>query len=191
MNYQSNMAKIILWNVITLDGCFEGEKQWDISFHELVWGAELEALSLEQLQEASMLIFGKTTYKGMANYWPTAKDEGQTAVLMNNLPKIVCSTSLEKAEWNNSTIIRDGVSQLKQLKEQNSKPMYIFGSGKLSQSLMNAGLIDEIRLCIAPIILGKGRRLFTDEYISRNLKLLESRSITNGVILRYGVDSNN
>lgn len=183
------MRKIIIWNVVTLDGCFEGEKPWDLSFHTLVWGPEVEALSLEQLKEADLLVFGKNTYKGMAEYWPTAEVEGEVTGLMNNITKVVCSSSLEKAEWNNTTIIRDTIPELKRLKEQGDKPMYIFGSGELNQSLMNAGIIDEIRLCVAPIVLGKGRRFFTDKNTTRNLKLLESRSLQNGgIILRYAVN---
>jgi dihydrofolate reductase len=179
-----------VWNVVTLDGRFEGEKPWDLSFHELVWGPELEALSLEQLQEAGMLVFGKHTYKGMADYWPKAQEK--EAALMNSIAKVVCSSSLETAEWSNTTIIRDAAPDVKRLKEKGGKPMYIFGSGKLTQSLMNAGLIDEIRLCVAPIILGKGRLLFADEGTTRNLKLLESRSLQNGgVIHRYAVHNEN
>lgn len=182
------MRKIIVWNLVTLDGCFEGENPWDLSFHSLVWGPELDAVNLEQLQEADMLVFGENTYKGMADYWPKAKE--REAALMNSIAKVVCSSSREKAEWNNTTIIHDAVPELKRLKEQGNKPMYIFGSGKLAQSLMNAGIIDEIRLCVAPIILGKGRRLFTDENTTRNLKLLESRPLQNsGVILRYEVNN--
>lgn len=185
------MRKLIVWNVVTLDGCFEGEKPWDLSFHSLVWGPELEAQSLAQLREADMLVFGKNTYQGMAEYWPTAEAEGEVTPLMNNIAKVVCSTTLEKAEWNNTTIIRDAVPELKLLKEQGERPMYIFGSGELMESLLNAGMIDEIRLCLAPIVLGKGRRLFTDGNMKRNLKLLESRSLQNGgVVLRYEVQNN-
>lgn len=182
------MRKLIVWNVVTLDGCFEGEKPWDLSFHALVWGPELEALSLEQLQEADMMVFGENTYKGMAEYWPTAEAEGPVTALMNGIAKVVCSSSREKAEWNNTTIVRDAAPELQRLKEQGDKPMYIFGSGKLMESLMNAGMIDEIRLCVAPVVLGRGRRLFADESTTRNLRLLESRSLQNGgVILRYEV----
>lgn len=181
------MRKIIVWNVVTLDGFFEGEKPWDLSFHGLVWGPELEALSLEQLQQAGMLVFGKNTYKGMADYWPQAKEK--EAALMNSIAKVVCSSSLKNAEWSNTTIVRDAVPELKRLKEQGGTPMYIFGSGKLTQSLMNAGMLDEIRLCVAPIVLGKGRRLFADESSPRNLKLLESRPLqSGGILLRYGVN---
>lgn len=182
------MSNLIVWNVITLDGCFEGEKPWDISFHNLVWGPELEELSLEQLKEAGMLVFGANTYTGMAEYWQNSTDK--EAALMNSISKVVCSATLEKADWNNTTIIRNTVPEITLLKEKNDKPLYVFGSGKLTQSLMNAGLIDEIRLCIAPIILAKGRRLFTDENVTQNLKLLESRSLqSGGVILRYEVNT--
>lgn len=186
------MRKIIVWNVVTLDGCFEGVKPWDLSFHQLVWGDELEALSLVQLREAEMLVFGKDTYVGMADYWTKAGEEGGVTALMNSIAKVVCSTSLEKAAWNNTNIVRDAVSELQHLKEQGDKPMYIFGSGKLIQSLLNAGMIDELRLCVAPIILGQGRRLFTQENSTRNLLLLESRPLHNGgVILRYTVNALN
>ena len=67
------MRKLIMWNVVTLDGRFEGEKAWDLSFHEQVWGPELEAFSISQLEEASTLVFGEHTYKGMAEYWPRAE----------------------------------------------------------------------------------------------------------------------
>lgn len=180
------MRHIIVWNVITLDGCFEGQTPWDLSFHTLVWGPELEALSLEQLREADMLVFGKNTYKGMADYWPTTETEGEVTALMNGIAKMVCSSSLEKAEWNNTTIIRDAMSELAKLKGQGDKPMYVFGSGTLVRSLMAAGLVDEIRLCVAPTIIGKGRRLFTDEHAPCDLRLIESRPLQNGgVILRY------
>lgn len=181
-----------MWNVVTLDGCFEGERPWDLSFHNLVWGPELEHFCLEQLREADMLVFGKNTYKGMAEYWPTAEEKGEITAFMNSIAKVVCSSSLDKAGWNNTTIVRDAVPELQRLKEQGDRPMYIFGSGKLSQSLMNAGMIDEIRLCIAPIILGHGRPLFMDEHTTRNLKLLESRPLQNGgVIVRYEVQHEN
>ena len=184
------MRKMIVWNVVTLDGRFEGETPWDLSFHRLVWGPELETLSLEQLREADMLVFGKNTYEGMAKYWPDAEAEGEVTALMNGITKVVCSESLERADWNNTTIIRDTVPELTRLKEQGDKPMYIFGSGKLIQSLMHAGSIDEIRLCIAPIVLGKGRRLFADEGATHALNLLESRPLQNGgVILRYEVNN--
>ena len=178
------MRKLIMWNVITLDGCFEGEKNWDLDFHELVWGPELQQLSTEQLRSADMLVFGKVTYEGMAKHWQTAK--GEVAEFMNSIKKVVCSRSLEKADWNNTTIARDATAEIRKLKQEGNKDMYVLGSSVLSESLMNAGLFDELRLCVAPVIFGKGRRLFTDDLTKRNLKVKESRQLaTGGVLLKY------
>lgn len=183
------MRKLIMWNVVTLDGRFEGERPWDLSFHDLVFGPELENLSVTQLKEASALVFGENTYKGMADYWQHADaTDPEVAPLMNSVAKIVCSPTLEKAEWNNTTIVRDAAKEIKELKGKEGGPMFVFGSSILSASLMEAGLFDEIRLCIAPTILGKGRHLFTDTNAQRNLKLLEAKPLENGgVILRYDV----
>ena len=182
------MRKLIMWNVITLDGCFEGEKPWDLSFHELVWGKELEDFGNEQLASADMLIFGKHTYVGMADYWSKAEEgaEGATAKNMNAIKKIVCSASLERAEWNNTTIVREAVTEIQALKQAGDRNMFVFGSGFLSESLMNANLFDEYRLVVAPVILGKGRRLFTEGLAHKKLELLEERTLASGgVMVRY------
>ena len=120
----------------------------------------------------------------MEEYWENAYEtEPKVAPLMNNITKIVCSRTLEKAEWNNTTIVRDAVS-----KEGKGSPLCVLGSATLSESLMSAGLFDEIRLCIAPAILEEGRHLFTNKNTERNPKLLETRSLENGgAILRYEV----
>jgi dihydrofolate reductase len=175
-----------MWNVITLDGCFEGEKNWDLNFHDLVWGPELEQLSTEQLKAADMLVFGDATYEGMAKYWPTA--EGKIADLMNSTRKAVCSRTRKKADWDNTIIVKDAENEIRKLKDGGDRPMFVFGSAILSQSLMNAGLFDEIRLCVAPVILGKGRRLFSEKTRKQNLKLARSQALPNGgMILKYEV----
>src|SRR3990172_7044338 len=124
------MRKLIMWNVVTLDGYFEGEKNWDLSFHELVWGKELEELSLIQLKSADMLVFGATTYKGMADYWTKAEEgaEGEIAKLMNNIKKVVCSSKLKTVNWNNTTIVKDAVTEIHRLKKQGNGNMFVFGS---------------------------------------------------------------
>jgi dihydrofolate reductase len=88
------VRKLIMWNLITLDGYFEGEKNWDLPWHEDLWGEELERFSLDQLQSADMLVFGRVTYEGMAAYWQTAT--GAVAEYMNSLPKLVCSRTLRQ-----------------------------------------------------------------------------------------------
>lgn len=186
------MRKLIMWNVVTLDGYFEGEKNWDLSFHELVWGKELEDFSIKQLKSADILVFGATTYKGMADYWTKAegdKVEGEIAEYMNKLPKVVCSRKLKTAGWNNTTIVKDAAVEIPKLKQQGSGNMFVFGSGNLSESLMKAELFDEFRLCIAPEFLGKGRLLFNQGIPHNKLNLLEARPIAKGgIILRYAPD---
>lgn len=174
-----------MWNVITLDGFFEGKKAWDLDFHQLVWGDELEQFSIEQLDTAGGLVFGKNTYVGMADYW--SKEKGKVGDRMNAIKKYVCSTTLEKADWNNTTIIRDALAELPKLKAQDGKDLFVFGSGDLSNSLIKAGLFDEYRLCIAPIILGEGKKLFAEGLPYQELSLLDAKPLkTGGVLLRYG-----
>ena len=183
------MKRLIMWNVVTLDGYFEGEKEWDLDFHRLVWGKELEDFIYEQLQSIDLLVFGAKTYQGMADYWsniPAESDDGKTAEYMNNLPKIVCSTKLDAANWNNTTIVRDAVAELSKLKQSGNGNIFVFGSGNLSESLIKANLFDEYRLCIAPVFLGKGKHLFKEGLPYHKLTLLEARQLqTGGVILRY------
>jgi dihydrofolate reductase len=183
------MGKLIMWNVISLDGYFEGEKPWDLDFHQSVWGKELEEYSIEQLGTADMLVFGSKTYAGMADYW--IKAEGQPeAEPMNKIQKIVCSTTLETADWNNTTIVKDAVADIPKLKQQGDGNMFVFGSSTLSESLMKADLFDEYRLCVAPVFLGKGRRLFNEGIPYKKLELLQERRLqTGGVILMYAPTS--
>ena len=88
------MRKLIMWNVITLDGYFEGTQNWDLSFHNTIWGQELEKISIEQLKATDYLVFGRVTYEGMAAYWTNAEGEAaeqEVAKLMNSIPKLVIS----------------------------------------------------------------------------------------------------
>jgi len=173
-----------MWNLITLDGFFEGKKAWDLSFHQLVWGDELEQYSIEQLDSASGLVFGKNTYEGMADYWQ--KEQGEVADRMNRIKKYACSSSLTKADWNNTTIIKDAVAELPAIKSEADGDLFIFGSSKLSNSLTKAGLFDEYRLCVVPAILGTGKRLFMEGLPQTNLSLLEVKPLkSGGVILKY------
>lgn len=184
------MRKLIMWNVITLDGYFEGNQNWDLSFHQAIWGEELEKLSLEQLRAADYLVFGRVTYEGMAAYWTNAAAETaeqEVAQLMNSIPKLVVSKTLKTAAWNNTTIISDNASEeIQKLKDRGGKDMYVFGSANLSETFMNDNLFDEYRIGIAPVILGRGRPLFRQGLVSKNLRLVSTRQLaTGGVILKY------
>lgn len=178
------MRKLIMWNLITLDGYFEGVKNWDLPWHERLWGEELEQFSLELLKSADMLVFGRVTYEGMAAHWQTA--QGAIADYMNNLPKVVCSRTLQTPAWNPTTLVKDNVAaEIARLKREGNGNMFVFGSAKLSKSLMDEKLFDEYRIGIAPVIYGKGRLLFSDG-VNQQLQLQEARSTSNGcVILRY------
>jgi dihydrofolate reductase len=181
------MRKLIMWNVITLDGYFEGSQNWDLSFHETIWGKELEQLSLEQLHSADYLVFGRVTYEGMAAYWTKAEGEGEVAELMNKIPKLVFSKTLKSVDWNNSTLIKENASaEIKKLKEQGGKDMYVFGSANLSETFVKDNLFDEYRIGIAPVILGSGRPLFRQGISSQNLSLDSTQQLlTGGIVLKY------
>jgi len=174
-----------MWNLVTVDGCFEGPKSWDLNFHQEVWGEELERLSIEQLESADMLLFGRVTYVGMAAYWTTAT--GKIADLMNNIPKTVFSRTLATADWQNTRLVKEhAAEEVERLKQQPGKNMFIFGSADLSATLMRHHLIDEYRLALCPVILGGGNPLFKAGSGRTDLKLVEARPFKAGcVILRY------
>jgi dihydrofolate reductase len=182
------MGKLIIWNIMSLDGAFEGATPWDLSMHETVWGPELEQLSKEQLADSTMLLFGRRTYEGMAEYWQKETETGEIADGMNNAPKAVVSSTLKSADWKNSRLLRtiDDVATLK--KDAGGKNIFVFGSAQLTSSLRQAGLIDEYRICIAPLLLGRtgGAPMFKPDDDRQRLDLIEARPITGGgVILFY------
>lgn len=179
------MGKLIIWNVMSLDGAFEGATPWDLSMHETVWGPELKQLSEEQLGEAAMLLFGRKTYEGMRDYWTTASDDEAPA--MNNAPKVVVSSTLKDVDWNNSRLVRsvDDVAALK--RDAGAKNIFVFGSAKLTASLREAGLIDEYRICVAPMLLGKtgGAPMFKPENERLRLELIKAEAIAGGGVLLF------
>lgn len=182
------MRRLIMWNMVTLDGCFEGPKSWDIDWHEYVWGKELERFSLEQSRSIGTLLFGRVTYEGMAGYWSSAK--GAIADFMNAVPKVVFSKTLQAADWNNTRLVKDdAAAEVTKLKQQPGKDLYIFGSAALSSSLTRHGLIDEYRLGLTPVVLGSGSPLFKPSPERSRMRLLEAKPLESGcVILRYEPD---
>jgi dihydrofolate reductase len=150
-----------MWNLLTLDGFVEGASSWDLVWHERVWGEELESVSLEQLRTADRLLFGRITYEGMAAYWAAA--EGEVAELMNALPKVVFSRTMDLAEWSNTTLLRDdAATEVLRLKGAGDGNTFVFGSGKT---------------------------LFGRDLSELKLRLLEARPLSSGaVILRYAPD---
>ncbi len=179
------MGRLIMWNLVTLDGFFEGPEKWSLDWHDIAWGDELKEVSIAQLRSAAMLLFGRVTYQGMANHWPTAK--GEVAQLMNSIPKVVFSTTLDRADWNNTRLVRGNpVEEVPKLKNDSSKDIFLFGSATLASSLTPVGLIDEYRLCQTPVVLGKGTPLFKPSGRWTRMRLLDARPLKSGaIILRY------
>lgn len=177
------MAKLIVWNLVTVDGFFEGSKKWDLDFHNRAWGPELEKLSEELGDDASMLVFGRVTYEGMAAHWSAATTvPGKVTSYMNALPKLVASRTLTSVDWNNSRVTADIVPELKRLKAKETKTIYVLGSAELTHSLLEAGLIDELMICVVPVLLGEGTPLFKPGS-TKTLDLKESRPLQNGGII--------
>jgi dihydrofolate reductase len=177
------MARLIMWNLMTLDGLFEG-KDHDLSWHLDVWGDELERLSIDQLKSAGGLLFGRVTYELMAKHWPT--ETGEIADFMNALPKHVFSRTLTRSDWANTAMYSDDLpATVARLKRAQPKDIFLFGSADLAASLTPHGLIDEFRIALNPIILGAGTPLFKPGERSK-LKLLDARALASGItVLRY------
>lgn len=155
------MRKLFMFMMVSLDGFFEGPN------HELDWhnvDEEFNQFALDQLDEIDTLLFGRVTYQMMASYWPTEeakRDDPEVAEKMNNLSKVVSSTTLDSVDWSNSTLIKGNVpEEVSRLKELPGKDMAIFGSSDLTVSLMKMGLVDEVRIMMNPVVLGKGKLLF-------------------------------
>lgn len=179
------MGRLIMWNLVTLDGMFEGPRPWDLGFHEYAWGDELERFIHEQMREVGGLVFGRRTYEGMAAHWSTAS--GQTAEFMNAVPKYVFSRTLERADWANSTLVtEDAAEAVARLKEQPGKDLFVFGSADLAATLSRHGLFDEFRIALVPVALGEGAPLFRPGSEPLKLRLAESRPLGDRcLLLRY------
>jgi dihydrofolate reductase len=177
--------RLIQWNLMTLDGGFDGAQPWELDFHLTAWGEELEQFSLEQGRQIGTLLFGRSTYEGMAAHW--TRETGAIADMMNNMPKVVFSNTLRSADWNNTRLIAgEAADAVAAMKREEGQDLYIFGSAKLCDGLMRRGLFDEYRICLAPIVLDSGVPLFKPGVQRHYLKLLEARPLKTGaVVLRY------
>lgn len=181
------MRKVILFNLITLDGFFEGKNKWDLGWHQV--DDEFNEFSIDQLSKADGLIFGRVTYQGMASYWssPEAlKDDPTITARMNSIPKYVFSRTLNQVDWSNSVLIKgEAVEALQQLKAQGNKNLLIFGSADLAETFTRHHLIDEYRLIVSPVVLGAGNPLFPKNGDPLKFKLLDTRVFHNGNVLLY------
>jgi dihydrofolate reductase len=171
------MRKVIVSEFMTLDGVME-DPAWTFRY----WNDEIAKFKFDELFAYGALLLGRVTYQGFAAAWPSRTDEQGYADRMNGLPKYVVSTTLEKAEWNNSTIIKENVAeQVFRIKQQPGQDVLLFGSGTLVQTLMQHDLVDQYNLLLYPVVLGNGKRLLTDGS-KATLKLLETKTFSSSVV---------
>jgi dihydrofolate reductase len=169
------MRKVVVTEFVSLDGVME-EPRWTFKY----WNDEIAKFKGEESSASDALLLGRVTYQGFAAAWPQSKAEG--ADYFNSVRKYVVSTTLDKAEWNNSTLIKDDVVEaITNLKEQDGQDIAVHGSATLVQALIQHDLVDRYRLLVYPVVVGKGKRLFK-EGTTVTLKLLESQSFSSGVV---------
>ena len=173
--------------VMTVDGFYEGP---DGEFDWPNVDDEFDRYSVASLEDTGLIVFGRVTYEGMASYWPTAaalEEDPIIAPLMNEIPKAVVSSTIENAAWNNSTVIRgDVANEISKLKAQSGKSIGVFGSPNLTLSLIEMGLVDELRLMIHPVALGSGNSLFRTMTGRLRFDLLGTHTFESGnVLLTY------
>lgn len=175
------MRKIFLFMMVSLDGYFEGNGH-DLSWHHV--DEEFVDFADRQLDEADILIFGRRTYEMMADYWPNESAEDSTAVRMNSLHKVVFSHDTLQTDWENTEASTDLVAKINELKSQDGKDIAVLGSSHLGKEMLEADLLDEVRIMVNPVFIGSGSTLF--EGLSKKLKLTSTRTFKNGnVLLSY------
>lgn len=173
------MRKVVLSEFLTLDGVMESPDKWSFPF----WTDEAGQFKFDELFASDALLLGRVTYQGFAAAWPSVTDEQGFADRMNSLPKYVASTTLEEATWNATVIKGDVAEAVAKLKQQPGQDILIYGSGDLVHTLMHHDLIDEYRLMVYPVVVGSGKRLFREGSAAPNLRLVETKTFSSGVVI--------
>ena len=164
--------------MISLDGYFEGDNH-DLSWHNV--DEEFVQFADAQLDEADTLVFGHKTYEMMANYWPNEPEDDSTASRMNALHKVVFSRDTFSTDWENTEVSTDLAAKIQDLTSQGGKDIAVLGSSHLGKEMLEAGLLDEVRIMVNPVFIGSGSTLF--EGLSKSLKLTNTRTFENGNVL--------
>lgn len=181
------MGRIVVTEYISVDGVVEAPSGTE-PFERVGWtddfsrGPEGDKFKVEETMSCDALLLGRGTYDGFAPVWPHV--EGEFADKFNSMPKYVVSSTLSDLTWNNSTWV--AFDQIAALKDQPGGEIAVHGSISLVNGLLEADLIDELRLMVHPIVLGSGKRLFGEHADAHTLKLAEARALDSGsLILRY------
>jgi dihydrofolate reductase len=181
------MRKIIVTEFITLDGVVEAPGGNETPHPHGGWqrgynSPESGKYKVDELASVDALLLGKNTYEIFAGFWPSQTDDGFGKPI-NRLPKYVVSRGLQKAEWNNSHILRDVAKDVAALKKTDGGDILVYGSATLAKALLHHDLVDELRLLLYPVSVGGGLRLFDDDRELKKFGLKHSRAFDNGVVL--------
>jgi dihydrofolate reductase len=195
MDRRIAMGRIVVTEFVSLDGVMEGpggdndfvRGAWSFEFDR---GEEGNQFKLEETRDSEALLLGRRTYEGFAQAWP--ERDGEFADKFNSMPKYVVSSTLSGPDWNNSTVLEgDVVEAVSKLRNERDGNIVVHGSAQLVQTLLEHGLVDEVRLMVFPVVLGTGKRLFGDTSDKRTLRLKESKVVGDGVaILVYEATPN-
>jgi dihydrofolate reductase len=183
------MGKIVVTEFVSLDGVMEDPGGAEDYRHggwtfEIDRGEEGNQFKLDEVIEAEAQLLGRTTYEGFAAAWPSREDSGGFAERMNSMPKYVVSSTLREASWSNSTILRGELAdEVAKLHREIDGTILVAGSAQLVQGLLERDLVDELRLMVFPVVLGEGKRLFGDVSEKKPLRLLDSRTVGDGVAI--------
>jgi dihydrofolate reductase len=181
------MGRIVVTEFVSLDGVMEdpgGSENfryggWSFEFDR---GDDGNKFKLDETMDTEALLLGRVTYEGFAAAWPSR--EGEFADKFNSMPKYVVSSTLENPEWNNTTVLDgDVVEAVAKLKEGTEGDLVVHGSAQLFQTLLEHDLVDELRLMVFPVMLGSGKRLFGDTGDKKPLRLVEARTVGDGVTI--------
>jgi dihydrofolate reductase len=182
------MGKVVVTEFVSIDGVFEdpgGSEDFEYGgwTFEYDRGDEGNKFKLDELTDSKVQLLGRVTYEGFAEAWPSR--EGPFAEKLNSDPKYVVSTTLKDPEWENTTVISDNVAdQISKLKDETDGIILVAGSGKLSHTLFENDLVDQLNLMVFPTVLGKGRRFLTEGFDRLNWKLAESKPVgDDGVVV--------
>jgi dihydrofolate reductase len=185
--WRIEMGRIVVTEFVSLDGVMEAPGGGEDFKHagwtfEIDRGEEGDKFKLDETIEAEALLLGRKTYEGFAAAWPSM--EGEFADKFNTMPKYVVSSTLDRAEWNNSTVLQgDVVDAVSELRGELGGDIVVHGSAQLVQTLLEHDLVDELRLMVFPVVLGSGKRLFADTSGKKRLRLAESKTVGDGVTI--------
>ena len=181
------MGRIVVTEFVSLDGVIEapggGEdfKHAGWSF-EIGRGDEGDKFKLDETMSSDALLLGRVTYEGFAQAWPSR--EGEFADKFNTMPKYVVSSTLTDPDWSNSTVLTgDLATEVAKLKERHEGDIVVHGSARLVQALVERDLVDELRLMVYPVVLGTGKRLFGETSDKKRLRLVDSKTVGDGVTI--------